>query len=202
MSIFRAGGFLVRPAAATSLLLALGLVTAGCGNPRAPNTPPLDAYALSGGKITDFMANPYMPADPSMRALLESCQKFPLKSKSARSACVLLKSRKGTQPIPALTVDNVTLILVGSVERMLGGEANHCSRGILNLPDGHKRVKIGGEWIMLNYPVIAVDNGKQMAMALPDLLALFHACDVQRGGGHEIQLVTIVYGGDPNQLYK
>ena len=49
-----------KPAASTlllalvPLLLALGLVTAGCSNPSASNTPPLDAYALSGGKITGF----------------------------------------------------------------------------------------------------------------------------------------------------
>jgi hypothetical protein len=203
MTTFLPIGF--RIGSATVMLLTLGLLSIGCSNrpdPRLSNSPPLNAAALSGGKITNFTANPYIPADPSIRSLLESCRKLPGTSSTARSAYVLLKSRKGTQPIPALTIDEITLVLTGSVERMLGGEVDDCSRAVLNLPGGCKQVKIGRRLIHLKYPVVAVNNNTETVISLSDLLTLLKTCDEQRGDGHEIQYIKTTYDLDPNQLFK
>jgi hypothetical protein len=181
----------VRSAALLLMLLALAFSLTGCRSslpdPRAFNTPPLNAYTLSGGKITTFIGNPYLPADPNAKALLKACRYLPLKSKTAQSADVIFHSHTGTQPISALIVDNTTLVLMGSVERMLNGEVDRTTASILNLPGGTKRAKIGAKWVTLKYPIVAIDHGTQTVVTLPDLLMLFQASDAHRGGGHEIQ---------------
>ena len=201
-------GSRVRQATSTAWGLALCLALAECNaghshrlDPSPFNTPPLNAYALSGGKITRFIGNPELPADPTARPLLQACRSLPRTSRTAQSVYVMFKSRFGVTPIPALRVGGATLVLVGSVERMLVGEANHLTAAILTLPGGTRRAKIGNKWVNLRYPVIAVNGGAETVMALPDLLALFQAADEQRGGGHEIQYVKTQYDLNPALLY-
>jgi len=181
----------VQSAASIVMLLTFGLITAGCNNsgpdPKAFSTPPNDAYALSGGKITHFTPEPDLPADPTAKALLQACRFLPLKSSTAQSGYVIFHSRKGTQPVPALIVGSMTLILMGSIDRMLNGEVDRTTASILNLPGGTKRAKIGGTWVTLKCPIVAIDHGTQTAVTLHDLLNLFQASDAQHGGGHEIQ---------------
>jgi hypothetical protein len=188
---FSFNGFGIRSAALATMLLALAFFVAGCRSslpdPRAFNTPPNDAYALSGGKITHFIPEPDLPADPNAKALLQACRALPLKSSTAQSAYVIFHSRKGTQLVPALIVGSMTLVLMGSIDRMLNGEVDRTTASILNLPGGTKRAKIGDTWVTLKYPIVAIDHGTQTAVTLPDLLTLFQASDAHRGGGHEIQ---------------
>ena len=118
MITFRARGSHIRPAASTSLLalvpllLALGLVTAGCSNPRASHAPPLDAYALSGGKITRFISEPGLSADPTARAMLLACRQLPVTSSIAQSATLVVTTGQfGRVPLHALVVGKQVLML-------------------------------------------------------------------------------------------
>jgi len=173
------------------------------------NTPPLDAYALSGGKITRFQGHPNLMADPNAKALLQACRSLPINSHSAQSVYLIFHSRKGTQPIPALEVGNQTLILMGSVDRMLNGEVDTITGSVLNLPGGARKAHIGNQWVLLKVPIIAVDQGTQTVVTLPDLLALFHASDIQHGKSHEIEYLetrkeidTAHYTEQMAQIYK
>lgn len=198
MTIILSKGLCIWSAAFTIMLLALGLLITGCSSnrpsPRAFNAPALDAYALSGGKITHFIGNPELPADPTAKALLQACRSLSIKSHTAQSAYVIIHSRKGTQPVPALVVGGMTLVLMGSIERMLNGEVDHITASVLNLPGGTQRAKIGNKWVTLKFPIVAIDHGTQTVVTLPDLLTLFQICDVQHGGGHEIQYLEIRKG--------
>ena len=191
-------------------LLLVCVFGSGCVNlGKIPNRPPqttaqqapLDAYALSGGKITRFIGDPYLPNDPAAKALLKACQGLPETSYTAQSVYVMIKYKSKINPIPGLRVGNMTLILVGSVERMLTSGIDSKTAAILTLKGGTRRAKIGNQWVHLQKPVIAVDGGQQTVMTLPDLLALFQAADQQRGS-HEIQYVKTQYDLNPNLLYK
>ena len=193
--------------------LTLCLMLAGCNSnkpdPAIFNSPPLDAYALSGGKITNFQGISGLPADPAAKALLQACRYLPINSHSARSVYLIFHSRKGTQPIPALEVGDQTLILVGSIDRMLNGEVDTITGSILNLPDGAKNAHIGNKWVLLKVPIIAVDQGTQTVITLPDLLALFRASDNQHGKSHEIEYLAtrkeidiVHYTEQMDQIYK
>ena len=87
MNTFRARGSPVRSAASTSLL-ALGLIMAGCSNPRASHAPPLDAYALSGSKIKHFTPMPGLSNAPGDAMLLAAVGLSHLRGSVARSAIV------------------------------------------------------------------------------------------------------------------
>ena len=176
-------------------------VAATSSQPPQPQEQRLNTYALSNGKIKRFIGDPYMPLDPAAKTLLQACRSLPTTSHTAQSVYVMFKSRFGVTPIPALRVGGVTLVLVGSVERMLNGEVDRKTAAILTLPGGTRRAKIGNKWVNLRYPVIAVNGGAETVMALPDLLALFQAADEQRGGGHEIQYVKTQYDLNPALLY-
>ena len=76
---------------------------------------------------------------------------------------------------------------MGSIDRMLNGEVDSITASILNLPGGTKQAHVGKAWVTLKIPIIAVDHGSQTIVSFTDLLALFHASDVQHGGIHEIQ---------------
>ena len=80
----------IRLAAATTLLLALWLIAAGCNNPRAPSTPPVNAYALSGGMITHFVPMPDLLNSPADKAMLLACRQLPITSDTARSAVLVV----------------------------------------------------------------------------------------------------------------
>lgn len=159
----------------------------------------LDAYTLSGGKVTRFIGNPYLPNDPAAEALLKACRGLPGSSYSAQSVYVMIKYKARITPIPGLRVGKSTLILVGSVMRMLTYGIDSKTAAILTLKGGAHRAKIGDKWVHLQTPVIAVDGGQQTVMMLPDLLALFQTADQQRNS-HEIQYVKTQYDLDPNQL--
>ena len=193
--------------------LTLCLMLTGCNSnkpdPAIFNTPPLDAYALSGGKITHFQGHPNLLADPNATALLQACRYLPINSNSAQSVILIFHSRKGTQPIPALKVGNQTLILMGSVDRMLNGEVDTITGSVLTLSGGTKEAHIGNQWVLLKVPIVAVDQGTQTVVTLPDLLALFQASDNQHGRSHEIEYLetrkeidTAHYTEQMDQIYK
>lgn len=123
MSIFRARGSPVRPAASTSLLalvpllLALGLVMAGCSNPRASNTPPLDAYALSGGKIKHFTPMPGLSNAPGDAMLLAAVGLSHLRGSVARSGSVTFQTSNGNDLVGCLIIDNAVLISLDDLVR-------------------------------------------------------------------------------------
>ncbi len=103
--------------AAVTLLLTLLLLCAGCRSgpdPSAFNTPPTDAYALSGGKITHFTPTPGLPSSPADKAMLLACRQLPITSHTARGAFLVVTAGQfGRVPINALVVGDKVLMLPG-----------------------------------------------------------------------------------------
>ena len=143
MNTFRAGGSHIRPAASTSLLalvpllLALGLIMAGCSNPRASNTSPLDAYALSGGKIKHFIPMPGLSNDPGDAMLLAAVGLSHLSGPIARSAIVTFQTSNGNDLVGCLVVGNDVLVILEDFTRQAFG------RGEFSAGPGSSEIVLG-----------------------------------------------------------
>ena len=193
----------IRPAAFTTLLLALCLIAAGCSNPRAPSTPPVNAYALSGGKITRFIPPPGLPNGPTNKAMLEICRQLELNSDTAQGAYAIFQAREGLFPVSILIVGDHTLACLGDVIRNHDAPLQLGSNGIVILYPGSaasiildpsKRFAIvGGGKVALKNKAVYWPEDKELIMSLPDLITVFHARDRKRGMGQEITFIKTIY---------
>ena len=111
----------IGPAAATTLLLALCLIAAGCNNPRVPYTPPVNAYALSGGKIKHFTPTPGLPNDPGDKMLLAAVGFSHIKGSVARSAIITFQSSTGNNSVGCLMVGKNVLVILEDFTRQAFG---------------------------------------------------------------------------------
>lgn len=186
------------------LALTLALPLPGCRNTRpqpiSANQQPLNASALSGGKITHFIGNPELPNDPRSRAMLEVCQHLTLNSTTARSGYAIFNAPEGQFPVGILIVGNQTLACLGDVFR------NHNmplqiingivvlypgSSSSITLDPSKKFALVGKTKIALKNKALYQPSDKQLIMSLPDMITVFHARDEQTGG-HEIQFLKTV----------
>lgn len=117
----------------SSLVLA-GFVLAGCQGKRALTqydtpAPPIDAYALSGGKITNFIPTPGLLDSSSDKDMLLACRQLPITAHTARSpALVITAGQFGRVPINALVVGKQVLVLPTDLVTM-GLRSSGYSRG-------------------------------------------------------------------------
>ena len=194
----------IRPAAAaTTLLLALCLIAAGCSNPRAPSTPPLDAYALSGGKIKHFMPTPGLPNSPADKAMLLACRQLPITSDTARSAVLVVAAGQfGRCPLHALVIGkgNMVLMLPGDLVTMgmshglTFDKATAPDKGVGNITlfPGSSVALVGQKKILLHNPVMPVAT-YDLVMNWTDMRGLLDERDRQRHQPPFIRSEQIIY---------
>ena len=198
----------VRPAVKTLLLafsLAFCFGLPGCRSsgpdPSAFNTPPTDAYALSGGKITRFTPMPGLPGSSTDKAMLLACRQLPLTSHTARSAFLVVTAGQfGRVPISGLVVGNQVFMLPGDFVTMgmdhgLGfSHESAPERGVggIMLTSGSRIATVGQKRMVLHDPVLFVAN-EGSVMNWADLLALFQERDRQRHQPPFIRNVQIIY---------
>jgi hypothetical protein len=195
-----------RIGSAAVMLLTLGLLSVGCSNrpdPRLSNAPPLNAAALSGGKITRYIPPPGLPNGPTDIAMLEVCQQLKLNSQTAQGAYAIFKAREGLFPVSVLIVGDQTLASLGDVFRNHDTSLQLGSNSIVTLYPGSaasiildptkRYATVGGTKIPLKNKALYWPTDKELIMTLPDLITVFHARDEKRKGGQEIKFEKIIY---------
>ena len=171
------------------------LVLAGCNaasnnrpSPATFNTPPLNAYALSGGKITHFIPDPGLLADPVDKSTLEACRQLPITSGIARHTYVIVHGRGKTVPITALVVGDYVLVTVGEITRMLDIPTTDSKGGLTLFPGsaqsiilgaGDRYAQIGSTRLRLSHPMYWAQNGG-LVLTLPDTQRIFRQRSAQR----------------------
>lgn len=212
MTRFFPEGSRVRSAASTAALLALCLALAGCSaghnsrpDPSPFNTPPLNAYALSGGKITRFIPDPSLLDDPADRDMLTACRILPLASRSARSASIVITTTQfGRFPLHALIVGTEQLVLPSDLATMgiqFGGAGADTRQFILYplsqqrivFPFNSKTAYVGTRRMRLRTSIVLAPQTRQLVMSLPDLLTLLRERDRQRHQPPFIRNVQVIY---------
>ena len=185
---FMSRGFHIRSAASTAMLLALSLIPAGCNNPRASQTPSLNAYTLSAGKITNFIPTPGLPNSPTDKGMLMACRQLPVTSSTARSAFLILTAGQfGRVPLHALVVGKNILVLPGDLATVgiaFSGNNNRFtlypdSSQCITLIHNSRTAFVGSKRINLQYPVVATASN-DLVMTFSDMKTLFHERDIQR----------------------
>jgi hypothetical protein len=192
-----------RIGSAAVMLLTLGLLSIGCSNrpdPRLSNAPPLNAAALSGGKITRFVPEPGLANDPAARAMLMACQQLPVTSRIARSAsAVITTGQFGNFPLHALVIGKQVLVLPTDLATMgieFGGSGSELilyplSKQAIIIAPGGNWARVGRKKVKLTKPIIGVDH--QLVMVLDDLLTVLGERDRQRHQSPFIRDVKIIY---------
>ena len=149
-----------------------------------PKLAPLDASALSGGKITRYILGGSNPNDPVQEATLEACRGLPIKDATAKSAYVVLRINPyGKMPVSALVVGNTTLVSLGQVLRcMRTGYEEYkgvtvfypylasnmkSSPGSIGLIRRSKWAIIGGKYALVDNRDYAFVGGKRITLQQP-----------------------------------
>jgi hypothetical protein len=202
---FSFNDFGIRSAAFTVMLLAFVFIMAGCRSslpdPRAFNTPPNDAYALSGGKITHFTSMPFLLSNPADKAMLEACQQLPIHTNTARSALLVVSAGQfGRVPLHAMVVGDRVLILPGDFARlgiMCSGDSHSftlypTSPQSMTFIHDSKIAFVGNKKMQLQWPMIATQSA-DLVMTLSDMKSVFHERDVQRHQPPFIRDAQIIY---------
>lgn len=167
------------------------------------NPPPLDAQALSGGKITHWEPTPYLPSDPSAKTFLRACRQISVDSRQARSAFVIIQTGKfGRFPLHALVVGNKTLVLPEDLVTMGMGDGAITdttfvfydrSPTAISLIVDSPWALVGKTRIPLSMPMVQVPETREYVMALPDLLKVFAERDRQRHQSPFIHYMKTIY---------
>ncbi len=178
--------------------------------------PPNNATVLSGGKITYFLpSSTNNPEDPNDRVMLKACRQIKGIGNAARSGDVVItfhsnvSGRAEKTAVSALVVGKQVLVQPFAVTRFMGipelfrltkdfsefrfypGIRGNLNQYVLLTP-GNKSADVGGKKVVLQQPVIWVDDEKQQIMLLSDLLKLFKVSDAQTGN-HSILRTKIIY---------
>jgi hypothetical protein len=114
-----------RIGSAAVMLLTLGLLSVGCSNrpdPRLSNAPPLNAAALSGGKITHFVPLFGLEHDSSNSILLAAVRLSNIKGSLAHSGLITFDSRTGHNSVSCLVIGNNSLVVVEDFMRQALGK--------------------------------------------------------------------------------
>ncbi len=194
-----------KPAVITLLTLTLILLISGCKDTRPqpdnPNQPPLNAYTLSGGKITHFIGNPDLPNDPAAKGFLLACRQLTLHTNTARSALLVLTAGQfGRSPLHAMVIGDLVLMLPGDFATM-GIPFSSVDHNFILYPNspqkitflqGTKTALVGKTKVQLQDPVVATASN-DLVMTLADMKTVFHERDVQRHERPFIRDVQIIY---------
>ena len=179
--------------------------------PSSARQAPLDAYALSGGKITHFVPKPELLNDPTDVSMLEACRYLPLTSTTARSAYVIVHGRGKVVPTSALVIGKTVLVTLGEVTRVLGIATTDNTAGGLTLFPGspqsivtranQTKVEVGNRTVMMSSPMFWAHNGG-LVMTLPDMQKIFQSRAVQRGTTADFNVDRVVYHLTPDMKFR
>jgi hypothetical protein len=193
-----------RQAILATTLLTFSLVLPGCNSRPLPgtfNAPPLDAYALSGGKIKHFQGMPFLPADPAAKAMLLACRQLPIHTDKARSAILVVTAGQfGKSPLHAMVAGNRILMLPGDFITMGMDHglsyykvfAPNYTTGNITLIPGSEMALVGHKKIFLHDPVLSVIT-KDLVMNWTDMTDLLRERDRQCHQSPFIRNVQIIY---------
>ena len=191
----------------------------GCVNQRRPpsrqpSTPaaqvPLDAYTLSGGKITQFVSLPGSNNDPTDKMLLAAFGLSLLKGSSARSALVTFQTSAGNNLVGGLVINNNVLVSLDDFTRQaFGWEQLDETKGsfvtVRGIPYFSKpflKTNQGEMFLYKNSPqYIQITPGSQIALVGGKRISLRHPV-LWQNGQHPLQGNHVMLLSDLLLLFK
>lgn len=112
----------IRQALSIATLLTIDLVIPGCVRlPPGQETPPLNASALSGGKIKNFIPVPGLEHDPTNPMLLTAAGLSGINGSVAHSGFITFQSSSGNNLVSCLVIGSNILVVVEDFTRQAFG---------------------------------------------------------------------------------